>query len=108
MTNGTSPRTELLHNIDPLSGNGPFGSASLRIGDFKLISGSPGKDGHFVPPGCPPTVCVPPVMPSASSNCSADSNQTQVRKHTFFAPFCCKKDLFPRQARDKHTTGTRS
>eukprot|EP00040_Diaphanoeca_grandis_P007286 m.40385 g.40385 ORF g.40385 m.40385 type:complete len:523 (-) comp18466_c0_seq2:486-2054(-) len=75
-TNTTSPRTELLHNIDILGGTAsPFGSAALRVGNMKLIVGSPGTSGHFIPPGCPATVCVPPVMP-ARSECKADDNTT--------------------------------
>ena len=38
--NQTSPRSEILHNIDPLI---PF-AAALRIGDYKLILGDPGMD----------------------------------------------------------------
>ena len=45
--NGTSsPRTELLHNIDPVAPHPhgcPFGHAALRVGDFKLLVGSPGS-----------------------------------------------------------------
>ena len=41
-TNGTGPRREILHNIDPISDYG-----ALRVGDFKLLVGNPGIDsGH--------------------------------------------------------------
>ncbi|KAL3871103.1 hypothetical protein ACJMK2_039122 [Sinanodonta woodiana] len=55
----TSPRKELLHNIDPLSPksgkpafNGTFDTsvrAALRIGDWKVITGYPGN-GSWIPP----------------------------------------------------------
>ncbi|KAL4218609.1 hypothetical protein ACF0H5_021199 [Mactra antiquata] len=55
----TSPRKELLHNIDPLypaSGqplsNSTFNTtirAALRVGDWKIITGEPGN-GSWVPP----------------------------------------------------------
>ena len=46
-TNQTSPRTEILHNIDPLI---PF-AAALRNGDYKLIIGDAGmKWSGWYPP----------------------------------------------------------
>lgn len=57
--NAPSPRKELLHNIDPLYS--PSGSpiypntfdssvrAAIRVGDYKLITGNPGK-GSWIPP----------------------------------------------------------
>ncbi|XP_052256156.1 arylsulfatase B-like isoform X1 [Dreissena polymorpha] len=55
-----SPRTELLHNIDPLtppSGspvfNGTFDTsirAALRMGDWKIITGDPGNSSWIPPP----------------------------------------------------------
>ena len=46
-TNQTSPRTEILHNIDPLT---PF-AAALRNGDYKLIIGDAGmKWSGWYPP----------------------------------------------------------
>ena len=71
-TNATSPRVELLHNIDNClsvtsTSGSPFGTAALRMGDFKLLVGSPGgKDDYYVPPGCAAAVCVPPVPPTGA------------------------------------------
>ncbi|KAK3094132.1 hypothetical protein FSP39_024506 [Pinctada imbricata] len=58
-TSSVSPRTTLLHNIDPLSplkGNKMFNNtfdtrvrAALRYGDWKIITGDPGN-GSWVPP----------------------------------------------------------
>ena len=77
--NRTSPRTELLHNIDTFGGAGPhgFGNAAMRVGDLKLIVGTPGKGDHFVPPGCAPEVCVPPVPP-AGRGCAPDAKDTSL------------------------------
>ncbi|XP_070561320.1 arylsulfatase J-like [Ptychodera flava] len=40
-----SPRTEILHNIDPI-----YANAALRVGDYKVIIGEKTSD-WFVPPG---------------------------------------------------------
>ncbi|KAH9494554.1 hypothetical protein Btru_019838 [Bulinus truncatus] len=55
----SSARSEILHNIDilyPLNGNRLFNDtfdtrirASIRIGDYKLLTGTPG-DGYWYPP----------------------------------------------------------
>ena len=73
--NGSSPRTELLHNIDTF-GRSDFGNAALRVGSLKLIVGSPGVGDHLVPPGCNATVCPPPVPPPASAGCQPDQKNT--------------------------------
>ncbi|KAM6469310.1 arylsulfatase I isoform 1-T2 [Liasis olivaceus] len=57
-----SPRTEILHNIDPLYNHAKYGSlengfgiwntavqASLRVGDWKLLTGDPGYS-DWIPP----------------------------------------------------------
>ena len=55
-----SPRTELLHNIDPVKTSPRYTpwfsedyqwcpQAALRVGDWKLLTGCPG-DSHWVPP----------------------------------------------------------
>ena len=51
-----SPRTELLHNIDPLVETDPkfiymwSPVAGIRVGDWKLITGNPGDPRWFPPP----------------------------------------------------------
>uniref|UniRef100_A0A8D0DUE5 Arylsulfatase family member I n=1 Tax=Salvator merianae TaxID=96440 RepID=A0A8D0DUE5_SALMN len=57
-----SPRTEILHNIDPLYNHAKYGSwesgfgiwntaiqASVRVGDWKLLTGDPGYS-DWIPP----------------------------------------------------------
>ncbi len=54
-TGKSSPRTEILHNIDPLERPRPKHGyiscphAALRVGDWKLLTGCPG-DSHWIPP----------------------------------------------------------
>ena len=51
-----NPRTKLLYNIDPGSGEGD-GNAAFRMGDMKIILGNPGEPDGWIPPpnvqGCP-------------------------------------------------------
>ena len=79
-SNATSPRTELLHNIDTFNGGGRdtsgFGNAAIRVGPLKLIVGGPGDGTHFVPPGCNASVCTPPVPPPLSAGCAPDEKNT--------------------------------
>ncbi|XP_078407303.1 arylsulfatase I-like [Cetorhinus maximus] len=63
-----SPRTEILHNIDPLHNHAKFGSwkeghnlwntaiqAAIRLGDWKLLTGDPGYS-DWIPPQTLPTL----------------------------------------------------
>ncbi|XP_065838684.1 arylsulfatase I-like isoform X2 [Oscarella lobularis] len=55
-----SPRTEILHNIQPTCSNSYENftyRAAVRIGDWKLIVGNPGNSSWVPPPGmkCPTT-----------------------------------------------------
>ncbi|XP_025085302.1 arylsulfatase B-like [Pomacea canaliculata] len=45
LSGGASPRTELVYNIDEINQN-----AAIRVGDWKLIQGSPGNQSGWYPP----------------------------------------------------------
>lgn len=56
VSGGPSPRTEILHNIDPIDQ-----VAALRVGDMKLLLGAVGENDWFVPAGwTPPSGQKPP------------------------------------------------
>lgn len=76
--NTSSPRTELLHNIDPLEGLDEargFGTSAIRVGRFKLIIGTPGNDQWFRAPGCDALRC-PPILESSAAGCSLTKSST--------------------------------
>lgn len=78
-TNATSPRTELLHNIDVFGGLGKHGvgNAAIRMGELKLIVGNPGTGEWFIPPGCSPTICTVPNAPAGAA-CAPDNASTSL------------------------------
>eukprot|EP00041_Stephanoeca_diplocostata_P016588 m.327599 g.327599 ORF g.327599 m.327599 type:complete len:546 (-) comp20416_c0_seq2:286-1923(-) len=80
-TNSSSPRSELLHNIDIFNGLGPHGvgNAAIRVGTLKLLVGAPGTGSWYIPPGC--TTCRTPSLrtfftSSKVEMCAADSGNT--------------------------------
>ena len=93
-SNASSPRTELLHNIDPVGlcpskfplpagavCDGVYGSrnAALRVGDYKLIMGYPGdwpshQDGWVPVPGWTPPPA--PVLDPSCGSCNFTRQQS--------------------------------
>ena len=84
ISHGTpSPRTEILHNIDPgvtiLNQTFPF-RAAIRVGDLKLIIGDPGNGSWIPPPHMPcPGQCIEDSTPHDSGmwlfNITADPDE---------------------------------
>ncbi len=76
--NKTSPRKELLHNIDPLHPRhgrtyikGTFDQrhrAAIRVGDWKLLTGDPGDDRWTPPPHMAPYVSQPLFFEKTGQN----------------------------------------
>jgi arylsulfatase A-like enzyme len=65
ISGGPSPRSEILHNIDPI-----LQRAAIRSGDMKLLLGPVGENDWFIPAGWTPPSSQHPPVPGPEPNAS--------------------------------------